>query len=73
MSLTLLDWRRRVAALYAEIRGADDPARAWQRWVDVRAELYRSHPQSPRVGGVPRYFPYDPAWRFEARVEEAPP
>jgi uncharacterized protein (DUF1684 family) len=71
--VTLLDWRRRIFALYAEVRAADDPARAWRRWVEVRAELYRSHPQSPRVGGEPTYFPYDPAWRFEARVEEAAP
>ena len=73
MSLTLLDWRRRIFALYGEVRAADDPARAWQHWVDVRAELYRHHPQSPRAGGEPRYFPYDPAWRFEARIEEATP
>ena len=73
MSLTLLDWRRRIFALYAEVRAlsVDDPTRAWRRWVDVRFELYRSHPQSPRVGGEPQYFPYDPAWRFEARVEDA--
>jgi len=72
MSLTLLDWRRRVFALYAEVRAFDEPALAWQRWVDVRAELYRSHPQSPRLGGEPQYFPYEPAWRFEGRVEDAP-
>ena len=72
MSLTLLDWRRRVFALYADVRAADDPRRAWERWVAVRAELYRDHPQSPRIGGEPRYFPYDPAWRFEAQVEDAP-
>jgi len=71
--LALLDWRRRVFGLYAEVRAAEDPQRAWKRWCDVRAELYRDHPQSPRVGGEPRYFPYAPAWRFEARVEEAPP
>jgi uncharacterized protein len=73
MSLTLLDWRRRVFALYAEVRATEDPARAWEHWVDVRAELYRDHPQSPRAGGEPRYFPYDPAWRFEARIEAATP
>jgi uncharacterized protein (DUF1684 family) len=59
--------------LYREVRVADDPARARERWAAVRAELYRAHPQSPRAGGEPRYFPYDPAWRFEARVEEAQP
>ena len=72
MTLTLLDWRRRVFALYAEVRAHDDPERAWTHWCAVRARLYRDHPQSPRVGGVPRYFPYDPAWRLEAHVEEAP-
>lgn len=72
MSLTLLDWRRRVFALYAEVRATDDPERAWERWCDVRRELYRSHPQSPRVNGEPLYFPYDPAWRLEGRVEDAP-
>ena len=73
MSLTLLDWRRRVFALYAEVRSLEDPQEAWEHWVAVRAELYRTHPQSPRVGGEPRYFDYDPAWRFEARVEDAAP
>jgi uncharacterized protein (DUF1684 family) len=72
VSLTLLDWRRRIFALYAEVRATDDPRAAWEHWVATRAELYRSHPQSPRVGGEPRYFPYDPAWRFEARVEDMP-
>jgi uncharacterized protein (DUF1684 family) len=71
--LTLVDWRRRIFALYAEVRASDDPHRAWERWCEVRAELYRAHPQSPRVGGEPRYFPYDPAWRFEAAVEPAEP
>jgi uncharacterized protein (DUF1684 family) len=73
MSLTLLDWRRRVFALYAEVRASGDPERAWEHWCAVRAELYRSHPQSPRPGGEPRYYPYDPAWRFEASVESAEP
>jgi uncharacterized protein len=69
--LTLLDWRRRIFALYTEVRAADDPARAWERWRAVRSELYRTHPQSPRPGGDPAYFPYDPAWRFEGRVVDA--
>src|SRR5689334_18988757 len=73
MSLTLVDWRRRIFALYAEVRASDDPQRAWEHWCEVRAELYRDHPQSPRVGGEPRYFSYDPAWRCEASVEPAEP
>ena len=49
--LALLDWKRRIFALYAEVRAADDPEAAWRRWCAVRAELYRVHPQSPLVGG----------------------
>jgi uncharacterized protein (DUF1684 family) len=67
--LTLLDWKRRVFALYAEVRAAEDPRAAWERWCAVRSELYRTHPQSPRLGGEPAYFPYEPALRFEAAVE----
>ena len=71
--LTLLDWKRRIFALYAEVRADDDARRAWQRWCDVRAELYATHPQSPRPGGAPEYFPYDPTFRFEAHVEPTEP
>jgi uncharacterized protein (DUF1684 family) len=71
--LTLLDWKRRVFALYAEVRADADPAHAWEHWCEVRSELYRTHPQSPRVGGEPAYFPYDPALRFEAAVEVVEP
>jgi uncharacterized protein (DUF1684 family) len=72
--LTLLDWKRRVFALYAEVRAraVADPQQAWERWVEVRAELYRAHPQSPRVGGEPQYFPYDPRFRWVGRVEPLP-
>jgi uncharacterized protein (DUF1684 family) len=71
--LTLLDWKRRIFALYAEVRAAADPESAWQRWCEARSELYRLHPQSPRIGGEPAYFPYDPQLRFDARVEEVEP
>jgi uncharacterized protein (DUF1684 family) len=70
-NLELLDWKRRVFALYAAVRAAEDPAAAWRQWCDVRAELFGTHPQSPRVGAEPRYFPYDAELRFEARVEPA--
>jgi uncharacterized protein len=73
-TLALLDWKRRVFSLYAEVRAADDPARAWGRWREVRGELFRDHPQSPRPGfDGPAYFPYDPAWRVLAEVEPAAP
>jgi uncharacterized protein (DUF1684 family) len=66
--LDLLDWKRRIFALYAEVRAADDPHEAWAHWCTVRSELYRTHPQSPRVGADPVYYDYDPALRFEATV-----
>ncbi len=75
--LELLDWKRRIFELYAEVRAAPDPGEAWEHWRSVRDELYRTHPQSPltqeaREGfsEVP-YFPYDPALRVLADVDPA--
>ena len=72
-----MDWKRRVFALYAEVRAAREPEAAWRRWRDVRDELYRTHPQSPLTAeqraefdGL-RYFDYDPALRVLATVEDA--
>lgn len=80
MSMTLLDWRRRVAAMYAQVRAtADrDPGGTLARFRAERDRLFREHPESPlapeaRSGhpGIP-YWPYDPAMRFEADVEALP-
>ncbi len=77
MTLTLLDWRRRVHALYARVRAAPDPAQAHDAWRAGRDELFATHPHSPllpeaRAGftGLP-VAAYDPAWRFEVEVEPA--
>ena len=77
MSLDLLDWRRRVHALYAEVRASADPAVGHENWRRGRDELLANHPQSPLLPdhqatftGVPM-APYDPALRFEAVVEPA--
>jgi uncharacterized protein len=78
-TLDLLEWKRRVFELYAEIRRTDDPAAAWDRWRQTRDELFRSHPQSPlpseaRVGfGGLDYFPYDARLRFVVEVEPCEP
>lgn len=75
--LELLDWRRRVADLYAQVRAAyrRDPAGAHQRWRDGRDELLATHPCSPlpterraAFAGLP-VAPYDPAYAFAARVD----
>jgi uncharacterized protein (DUF1684 family) len=79
MSLTLLDWRRRVARLYAEVRAEPDPAAAHEHWRRTRDDLLRTHPESPvppaqRAGypGAP-VAPYDPALRFEVTVDTGVP
>jgi uncharacterized protein (DUF1684 family) len=77
--LTLADWRRRIATLYAEVRAmsATDPAAALAQWRAVRERLFREHPQSPvppeaRAGFSARHFEHDPGLRFRAVVEPAP-
>ena len=67
--LELLDWKRRIFDLYAEVR-ASEPRAGWERWRAVRAELFRDHPQSPSPGyAALAYYDYDPALRFLADVE----
>jgi uncharacterized protein (DUF1684 family) len=77
--LTLADWRRRIAALYEEVRSTPEPLQAWERWRAVRNDLFREHPQSPlpeaeRSGfaGLP-FFDYDPELRVLAEVVERDP
>jgi uncharacterized protein (DUF1684 family) len=78
--LTLADWRRRVAALYVEVRAmaATDPAVALAHWRASREWLFREHPQSPvpvaeRPSFRARHFDHDPRLRFIVAVEPAPP
>ncbi|MFL6138849.1 MAG: DUF1684 domain-containing protein [Frankiaceae bacterium] len=75
MSVAVLDWRRRVLSLYAEVRAAPTPAEGHAHWVAVRNELLRTHPASPvpaaarpAYEGAP-HAPYDPALRFEVPIE----
>jgi hypothetical protein len=75
--LDLLDWKRRVFALYAAVRADADPERAWELWRATRDELFASHPQTPLTAGqrasfdgLP-YFDYDPALRVLADIEPA--
>ena len=75
-TLTLADWRRSIAGLYADVRrlAETDPAAALARWRTVRERLYREHPQSPlpadrRAAFRAVHFDHDPALRFELAVE----
>lgn len=68
--LDLLDWRRRVAALYAEVRTTADPAVAHELWRAGRDELFATHPCSPVPGSGPLpVAAYDPALRFDAALD----
>lgn len=78
--MTLLDWRRTVAALYADVRASADrdPVGTLSRFRAGRDRLFRDHPESP-LTPVSRaafsglsYWPHDPALRFEASVERLP-
>jgi len=76
----LADWRRRIAALYAEVRtmATTDPVLALTHWRAVRERLYREHPQSPVPAEARRdfralHFEHDPKLRFMVVVEPAPP
>jgi uncharacterized protein (DUF1684 family) len=76
-ALTLLDWKRRVVALYEDVRSASDPAEAWSLWRAVRDDLFANHPQSPlpperreEFDGLP-FYDYEPAARALAEVREA--
>jgi uncharacterized protein len=78
-ALAIADWRRRVHAIYAEVRTTPDAAAAHARWQAARDELFAAHPASPLLPSALAAFdglpvaPYDPAWRFELPVLEAEP
>ncbi len=70
-----MDWRRRVFALYAEVRATRDARAAHELWRRGRDELFARHPASPLVPQDRATFaglavaPYDPACRFEVEVD----
>ena len=78
-AIDLLDWKRRVFALYAGIRAEAEPERAWQAWRATRDELFAGHPQTPLTAADRAtfsglaYYPYDPALRVTATLAAASP
>lgn len=74
--VSLLDWRRQIADLYAAVRAL--PAeQGYAQWRGVRDRLFREHAQSPlsaarraQFGGI-AYYAYDPALRFEVGLAPA--
>lgn len=77
--LSLLDWRRTIGDLYAEIRTTPDKQLGWERWLQTRARLFREHPQSPIPGSQrghysgPYTYEYDPDWRLRGTIEPVTP
>ena len=77
--LDVVDWRRRVFALYAEVRerAAADPEDAHSHWRAGRDKLVAHHPARPLLpedraafDGLP-VADYDPAYRFEVAIGRA--
>jgi hypothetical protein len=73
--LELVDWRRRVAALYGRVRDRrdDDPLAAHEDWRMTREELFRSHPETPledpsTFAGL-AHAPYDAAFVWDVAVD----
>ncbi len=80
--LELLDWRRRVAELFAELRQrpADAATLTWFR--NQKDSLFKEHPQSPIPAADRKdfpglnYWPFDPTQRVLAHfiaIETEPP
>lgn len=75
----IVDWRRRVFALYDEVRAEPDPAVAHDRWRVTRDDLFATHSASPILPERRAAFdglmvaPYDAAWRFEVEVRATDP
>jgi len=78
-ALDVLDWRRRVFALYAAVRAEAEPADGHALWRRGRDQLFADHPASPLLPQDRAGFagltvaPYDPAWRFTVELQEAEP
>ncbi|WP_434991971.1 DUF1684 domain-containing protein [Arthrobacter sp. Ld5] len=79
-ALATADWRRRVFRLYDDVReraASASPEDAHGLWRDGRDALFRAHPASALRDGARGSFaglavaPYDPAFRFEAEVDDA--
>lgn len=77
--LEVADWRRRLFALYAQVRASTDLFAAHDLWRRGRDELFATHPSTPLLPDALAAFTglpvadYDPAWRFEAELLPAGP
>lgn len=78
-TLELLDYRRRVADLYHDVRRRGADRGAWDLWRAERDRLFGEHPQSPydeqrraSFDGL-HYFEHDPSLRVTAPLRPTEP
>ena len=69
--LELLDWRRRMSELFADLRRRPHDAETLAWFRAQKDTLFREHPQSPIPEGDRQHFPGLAYWPFDksARVE----
>ena len=78
-ALALLDYRRRVAELYREVRASAEPEPAWRHWREARDQLFATHPQSPIPEAARHdfsevsYYDYDHDCRVLAECSSSEP
>jgi uncharacterized protein (DUF1684 family) len=78
-TLDIVDWRRRIWSLYADVRRISElePAAAHALWCDGRNDLFAHHPASPLPPGEREAFrglpiaAYDPDWRLELPLADS--
>ena len=74
MSFAVLDWRRKVHAIYSAVRLEPDPARGHAFWVEQRDQLLKTHPASPVPRAIRESYAgadvadYDPQLRYTVSV-----
>ena len=77
-ALARADWKRKVGAVYQEVRASGGATEAWDRWREVRQRLHATHPQSPvpeadRPSFRLAHFEHDPEARVLGEILPAEP
>ncbi len=77
--LATVEWRRETFDLYRRVREAPTPEAGHRIWRSGRDSLFARSPASPLLPDDAAAFEglpvaeYDPRWRFDVPVEQAPP
>ena len=74
-AITLADWRRSVAEMYAGVRNNPNVEVAWEQFWAARDLLFMDHPQTPLTGEQQArfsglsYYDYDPDWCLSSEID----